>query len=121
MTGAGGGKPTSQHVASETNAVNDSVWAVASLFGGAILNRFGPSITLVIGAAGYPLYVAGFWIYDQTGRAWVPPFMGALSGLTGGAMWAAENWVATCYPEEHRKGTYIFLNWTVSLDFLERE
>ncbi len=112
--GAGGGKPTSQAVASQTNAANDACWVFSSLVGGALLNRFGPSRVLSFGAAGFPLYLAGFWIYDQTGVAWVPPFMGSLSGLAGGALWAVQNWVATAYPTEQEKGLFIWLNWSVS-------
>lgn len=114
-TGAGGGKPTSQTVASDSNAANDAIWVFSSLFGGVLLNKFGPAYVLAFGAFGFPLYISGFWIYDQTGKAWVPIFMSSLTGVTAGALWATQNWVATFYPEEGQKGKYIFVNWSVSV------
>ncbi|KIW32554.1 uncharacterized protein PV07_04085 [Cladophialophora immunda] len=111
--GAGGGKPSSQTVASTTNAVNDTLWVFASLVGGALLNRFGPAKVLCFGASGFPVYLSGFWIYDKTGKEWVPPLMGALAGGTGGGLWAVQNWVATAYPTEQNKGLFIWINWAI--------
>ena len=113
--GSGGGKPSSQRVASLTNAIEDAIWAVASLTGGWMLNTWGPAYTLAFGASGFPIYLAGFWIYDRTGIEWVPIFMGAISGLTAGGLWCVQNWTASCYPQEQEKGKYVFMNWFVSL------
>ena len=82
--GAGGGRPSSQTVASTTNAVLYGLFCLFGWIGGAILNLVGPKLTMAFGALGYPLYVGGLWYFDRQGHAWFPYLAGAFLGVTAG-------------------------------------
>lgn len=53
LLGAGGGKPDSAHVVQVVNATLCSVWFLSSSFGGSILNKLGPGITMCLGVQTY--------------------------------------------------------------------
>lgn len=49
----------------------------------------GPRNTLTLGAMAYPLFAAGFWIYDRTGYNEAPIAFGAVLGVGAGFLWSA--------------------------------
>lgn len=101
--GAGGGRPSSQTVASTTNAVLYGLFTLFGWIGGAILNLVGPKLTMAFGALGYPLYVGGLWYFDRQGHAWFPYFAGASLGVTAGCLWTAAGFIQFAYAEEDQK------------------
>ncbi|KIW29497.1 uncharacterized protein PV07_05310 [Cladophialophora immunda] len=109
--GAGGGRPSSQTVASTTNAVLYGLFCLFGWIGGAILNLVGPKFTMAFGALGYPLYVGGLWYFDRQGHSWFPYFAGASLGVTAGCLWTAAGFVQFAYAEEDQKALFITWQW----------
>lgn len=62
--GAGGGKITSAYVSDVSNSTLYAVFVFAGLMGGSVCNTLGSRWTIIIGAVGYPFYVAGLFYYD---------------------------------------------------------
>jgi hypothetical protein len=54
--GAGGGRPSSQAVAANVNAILYGVFFLVGWFGGSIMNIVGPNVTISLSAIGYALY-----------------------------------------------------------------
>lgn len=102
--GAGGGRPSSTSVANETNAILYGLFALCAWFAGAIVNLLKPRWSVVIGAFGYPLYVAGLFYYDRVGHQWFPLWAGAMLGLFCGVLLTAATYIQFSYPEEKNKG-----------------
>ncbi|KIX94203.1 uncharacterized protein Z520_10230 [Fonsecaea multimorphosa CBS 102226] len=109
--GAGGGRPSSQTVASTTNAVLYGLFCLFGWIGGAILNLVGPKFTMAFGALGYPLYVGGLWYFDRQGHSWFPYLAGAFLGVTAGCLWTAAGFVQFAYAEEDQKALFITWQW----------
>ncbi|OAL38222.1 hypothetical protein AYO20_02674 [Fonsecaea nubica] len=109
--GAGGGRPSSQTVASTTNAVLYGLFCLFGWIGGAILNLIGPKLTMAFGALGYPLYVGGLWYFDRQGHSWFPYLAGAFLGVTAGCLWTAAGFVQFAYAEEDQKALFITWQW----------
>ncbi|KAJ6140022.1 membrane transporter [Penicillium samsonianum] len=105
--GAGGGKPSSAHVATITYTTIYAVFAVTGFFGGSIMNTIGPKWTMTIGCLGYPIYVASLWYYDATGNQWFPLMAGVLGGAGAGLLWTVSGFIQFAYASEADKGTYI--------------
>ncbi|KAF2260329.1 hypothetical protein CC78DRAFT_589839 [Lojkania enalia] len=76
LLGAGGGRPDSTQVAQVVNATLCSVWFFSSSFGGSILNKLGPGVTMYIGVQ------------------------------TAGMVFITAGYISTAYPEEKEKGSY---------------
>ncbi|KAK4942367.1 hypothetical protein LTR10_017814 [Elasticomyces elasticus] len=112
--GAGGGKPSSQYVASKTNAILYGIFTIFGCLGGSVLNLIGPKLTFVIGAIGYPLYVGGLWYFDRTGNEWFPLFAGAMLGISAGFLWTACGFIQLAYAEESQKAMFITIQWAMT-------
>ena len=61
--GAGGGRPSSQAVAANVNAILYGVFFLVGWFGGSIMNIVDPNVTISISAIGYALYTGMFIPY----------------------------------------------------------
>lgn len=59
--GAGGSRPENIPIVDRLNYVVTFVMVGTSCFAGAVTNKLGPRVTVVIGAAGYPLYIGSLW------------------------------------------------------------
>ncbi|KAF7557020.1 hypothetical protein G7046_g6155 [Stylonectria norvegica] len=105
--GAGGGKPSSQRVSDISNAVLYALFFVSGMLGGTVMNIIGPRLTAVIGAFGYPFYVAGFFYYDRTGHEWFPILGGAVLGVSAGLLWTVAGFIQFSYATEKEKGSFI--------------
>ncbi|ETS83637.1 hypothetical protein PFICI_05513 [Pestalotiopsis fici W106-1] len=106
LLGAGGGRPDSAQVVQVVNATLCSVWFLSSSFGGSILNKLGPGITMCIGVQTYAVYVGSLWYYDETGKRDYPFVSGPIIGIGAGCVFITAGYVATAYPEESEKGAY---------------
>jgi hypothetical protein len=106
LLGAGGGKPDSAHVVQVVNATLCAVWFFSSSFGGSILNKLGPGITMCIGVQTYVVYVGSLWYYDETGKSGYPYASGPIIGIGAGMVFITAGYVATAYPEERDKGSF---------------
>lgn len=103
--GAGGGKPSSLEVANNVNAILYLVLAAGSLVVGSVLNILKPRLCLMLGAAGYPLYIGGLWYFDRSGHSWFVYLSGVLNGISGAFLWTTAAYIQFSYPEERQKGT----------------
>ncbi|TPX12945.1 uncharacterized protein E0L32_006590 [Thyridium curvatum] len=112
--GAGGGKPSSQRVSDISNSSLYGIYAVFGFFTGAIMNKIGPRITMTIGVAGYPIYVAGLFYYDRTGNEWFPILGGILLGLSAPMLWSASGFIQWAYATEVEKGKYISIQYFIN-------
>ncbi|KAF2011274.1 hypothetical protein BU24DRAFT_397708 [Aaosphaeria arxii CBS 175.79] len=106
LLGAGGGKPDSAQVVQVVNATLCSVWFFSSCFGGSILNKLGPGITMCIGVQTYVVYVGSLWYYDETGKKGYPYAAGPIIGIGAGCVFITAGYISTAYPEESEKGSY---------------
>ncbi|RYO36302.1 hypothetical protein AA0111_g3112 [Alternaria arborescens] len=106
LLGAGGGKPDSAQVVQVVNATLCAVWFFSSSFGGSILNKLGPGLTMCIGVQTYAVYVGSLWYYDETGKSAYPYAAGPIIGIGAGMVFITAGYVATGYPEEREKGSY---------------
>jgi MFS family permease len=82
------------------------VWFFSSSFGGSILNKLGPGLTMCIGVQTYAVYVGSLWYYDETGKKGYPYAAGPIIGIGAGMVFITAGYVATGYPEEREKGSY---------------
>lgn len=106
LLGAGGGRPDAAQVVQVVNATLCSVWFFSSSFGGSILNKLGPGITMCIGVQTYVVYVGSLWYYDETGKKGYPYAAGPIIGIGAGMVFITAGYIATAYPEEREKGNY---------------
>ncbi|CAE7022410.1 hypothetical protein PTNB73_02368 [Pyrenophora teres f. teres] len=106
LLGAGGGRPDSAQVVQVVNATLCAVWFLSSSFGGSILNKLGPGVTMCIGVQTYAVYVGSLWYYDETGKKGYPYAAGPIIGIGAGMVFITAGYVATAYPEEREKGSY---------------
>lgn len=110
--GAGSGKPWSQRVSDISNSYG--IYAVVGFFTSAIMNKLGPRITMTIGVAGYPIYVAGLFYYDRTGHDWFPILGGILLGLGAPMLWCTSGFIQWAYAAELEKGKYIAIQYFIN-------
>jgi hypothetical protein len=106
LLGAGGGRPDSAQVVQVVNATLCAVWFFSSSFGGSILNKLGPGLTMCLGVQTYAVYVGSLWYYDETGKKGYPFAAGPIIGIGAGMVFITAGYVATGYPEEREKGSY---------------
>jgi MFS family permease len=106
LLGAGGGRPDSAQVVQVVNATLCAVWFLSSSFGGSILNKLGPGLTMCIGVQTYAVYVGSLWYYDETGKKGYPYAAGPIIGMGAGMVFITAGYVTTGYPEEREKGSY---------------
>lgn len=106
LLGAGGGKPNSAQVVQVVNATLCAVWFFSSSFGGSILNKLGPGLTMCIGVQTYAVYVGSLWYFDETGKTGYPYAAGPIIGIGAGMVFITAGYISTAYPEENEKGAY---------------
>ncbi|KIW67908.1 hypothetical protein PV04_07123 [Phialophora macrospora] len=112
--GAGGGQPSSQHVASITNSILYGVYTFFGWCAGTFLNYFGPSITVCIGGLGYPLYAGSLWAFGDGVDQAFPLFAGAFLGFSAALLWTGAGFIQFAYAEEKDKAKYITYQWSLS-------
>jgi hypothetical protein len=106
LLGAGGGRPDSAQVVQVVNATLCAVWFFSASFGGSILNKLGPGLTMCIGVQTYVVYVGSLWYYDETGKPGYPYASGPIIGIGAGMVFITAGYITTAYPEEKDKGSF---------------
>ncbi|KAH8694054.1 major facilitator superfamily domain-containing protein [Talaromyces proteolyticus] len=109
--GAGGGKPSSQTVAANVNAILYGIFFVTGWFGGTIMNLIGPNYTMLLGSVGYSLYTGGLWYFDRSGNSWFAYLGGGVEGVSAALLWASAGAIAYSYAEEKDKALYMTIQW----------
>ncbi|KAK8200219.1 major facilitator superfamily domain-containing protein [Phyllosticta capitalensis] len=112
--GAGGGKPSSQHVASLTNSILYGPYTLFGWIAGSILNFLKPKKTILVGSIGYPLYAGALWYYDKTAHQWFPLTAGFILGFCAACLWTTSGFIQFAYAEESEKAMYITWQWVLT-------
>ncbi|OQV07673.1 hypothetical protein CLAIMM_12073 [Cladophialophora immunda] len=109
--GAGGGKPSSQTVAANVNAILYGVFFITGWFAGSVMNLIGPNYTVFLGSIGYSLYTGGLWYFDRTGNSWLAYMGGGIEGVSAALLWASAGAIAYSYAEEKDKALFMTIQW----------
>ncbi|KAL3419878.1 DUF895 domain membrane protein [Phlyctema vagabunda] len=107
MNSFGAGGAQSPFLINAANALVFGLMGFLCLFGGPIANRIGLRYTLLLGAAGYPLYSAGLYTNNRYGNVWFVLVGAVACGISAGLFWASEGAVALGYPEPTKRGRYM--------------
>ena len=71
-----------------SNGVLYGLFTFSAFLGGTLINTFGPHITMIFGATGYPIYIGGLWYFDVYGKLWFPILAGVYLEITAGCLWS---------------------------------
>lgn len=118
----GGSGQVDATTADNANTVLYALFAALALFAGSIINRFGTRITLSLGALGYAVYGASFWVYNnvpkgnvsQRGGEAAVYIGGICCGLGAATLWVACGTVMTSYCTEKQKGRFVSIFFFLS-------
>ncbi|KAF4597058.1 hypothetical protein EYR40_007508 [Pleurotus pulmonarius] len=114
LNGLGAGGQGDSTISANANAAHYATFAFAAFFAGSINNVLGSKLTLLIGSAGYALYIGSFLainIHPNAGGFVVAS--GAILGICAGLLWTAQGSLMLAYPTESQKGRYIGIFWTI--------
>ncbi|KAG8971846.1 hypothetical protein FRB90_010372, partial [Tulasnella sp. 427] len=114
LNGLGGGGRVDQKTSANGNAALYATFSVTAFFAGSINNVLGPRLTLLLGSAGYSLYIGSYLatnLHDNAG--WFIIFAGAILGVCAGLLWTAQGSLMLAYPTEQDKGKYIAIFWGI--------
>ncbi|KAJ1985311.1 hypothetical protein H4R34_000132 [Dimargaris verticillata] len=117
LTMMGGGGQGDTTVASIANVAMSATTAIMGLFSGIVYNYIGPRWSMVLGTAGYVLYVGALYSYNET-HDW--PFVviaGAILGCGSSLVWTVQGVVVTTYATEQNRGRYLAL-YSVIISFV---
>ncbi|KXN84831.1 hypothetical protein AN958_12125 [Leucoagaricus sp. SymC.cos] len=114
LNGLGGGGQIETTTSANANSALYSTFAVGAFFSGSINNVLGPRLSLLLGSAGYPLYIGSFLavnIHPHAGGFVIAA--GAILGLCAGLLWTAQGSLMLSYPTESQKGLFIGIFWAI--------
>ncbi|KAL2213200.1 MFS general substrate transporter [Sarocladium strictum] len=107
MNQLGAGGAQEPYLVNAANALVFAIMGFLCLFGGPIANRIGLKWTLLLGAAGYPIYSAGLYTNNKFGNVWFVLVGAVACGFSAGLFWASEGAIALGYPEPGKRGRYM--------------
>jgi MFS family permease len=112
-TGSYGLKPGDSDVGNHASTALACVFAISSLFAGALFNIFGHRLLLIVGGLTYCLYVGSFLAYHYISSIAFVVVASCLLGVGAGWLWCAQGAVMMGYPEEGDKGKYFAIFWAI--------
>lgn len=107
MSATGGG---GQQSVSLVNAANSSTFGLMVLTGfltPTLVRLTNLRVVLSLGTLGYVFYAASLYTHGKYGTEWFVILGAALCGLSAGAFWACEGYVALSYPMRSQQGFYL--------------
>uniref|UniRef100_A0A1D1YEQ1 UNC93-like protein 2 n=1 Tax=Anthurium amnicola TaxID=1678845 RepID=A0A1D1YEQ1_9ARAE len=113
LNGIGGAGQLDTSVAANANVALYTCFSVGGLFAGAIVNKLGPSISLILGGSTYALYSGSLLYYNHKLRQDFPVTAGAILGFGAALLWTGQGAIMLSYPTESNKGKYIGLFWVI--------
>ncbi|KAG2023667.1 DUF895 domain membrane protein [Coprinopsis cinerea AmutBmut pab1-1] len=114
LNGLGAGGQVDSQTNATSNAVLYGTFAVSAFFAGSINNKLGSRLTLLLGTAGYALYIGSYLtmnIHPNAGGFVIAA--GAILGICAGLLWTAQGSLMLSYPTEGQKGQFISIFWTI--------
>ncbi|KAF9900823.1 hypothetical protein BX616_002487 [Lobosporangium transversale] len=112
-TGSYGLDPKDSDVGNTANTALGAMFAVSSLFAGALFNIFGHRLLLIAGGLTYVLYVGSYLAYAHISSIAFVVVSSCLLGIGAGWLWTAQGAVMMGYPEEGEKGKYFSIFWAI--------
>ncbi|PWY80816.1 MFS general substrate transporter [Aspergillus sclerotioniger CBS 115572] len=107
MNSLGAGGEEKPFLVNAANALVFGLMGFFCIFGAPIANRIGLKWTLLLGAAGYPVYAAGLYTNDRFGNVWLVLVGAVACGISAGLFWASEGAIAIGYPEPSKRARYL--------------
>lgn len=114
LNGLGAGGQVDSKTSATSNAVLYGTFAVSAFFAGSINNKLGSRLTLLLGTAGYALYIGSYLtmnIHQEAGGFVIAA--GAILGICAGLLWTAQGSLMLSYPTEGQKGQFISIFWSI--------
>ncbi|KAF9447178.1 hypothetical protein P691DRAFT_707190 [Macrolepiota fuliginosa MF-IS2] len=114
LNGLGGGGQIDTATSANANSAHYATFAGGAFFSGSINNKLGPRLSLLLGSAGYPLYIGSFLainIHPHAGAFVIAA--GTILGLCAGLLWTAQGSLMLSYPTENQKGLFIGTFWAI--------
>lgn len=114
LNGLGAGGQVDATTSANANAALYATFAFAAFFAGSINNVIGPRYTLLLGSAGYALYIGSYLamnIHPNAGGFVIAA--GAILGICAGLLWTAQGSLMLSYPTEIQKGRFISIFWSI--------
>ncbi|KAF9172207.1 hypothetical protein BGX21_003901 [Mortierella sp. AD011] len=112
-TGAYGLAPKDSDIGNHASIALSLVFAISSLFAGALFNVVGHRALLIIGGFAYPLYISSFLAYAYIESIVFVVVASCLLGVGAGWLWCAQGAMMMGYPEEGEKGMYFSIFWAI--------
>ncbi|KAF9900824.1 hypothetical protein BX616_002488, partial [Lobosporangium transversale] len=112
-TGSYGLDPKDSDVGNTSVVALNAMFAVSSLFAGALFNIFGHRLLLIVGGLTYVLYVGSYLAYAHISSIAFIVVSSCLLGIGAGWLWTAQGAVMMGYPEEGEKGKYFSIFWAI--------
>jgi len=114
LNGLGGGGQLDATTGANANSALYATFAAGAFFSGSINNKLGPRLSLLIGTAGYPLYIGSYLAYNiHPSAGGFVIGAGAILGLCAGLLWTAQGSIMLSYPTEGQKGLFIGIFWAI--------
>ncbi|BDD61642.1 hypothetical protein MAP00_006680 [Monascus purpureus] len=107
MNSLGAGGAEKPYLINAANALVFGLMGFFCIFGAPLANRIGLKWTLLLGAAGYPVYSAGLYTNKRYGNVWFVLLGSVACGISAGLFWASEGAIAIGYPEPSKRATYL--------------
>lgn len=114
LNGLGAGGQVDATTSANANAALYATFAFAAFFAGSINNVLGSRLTLLLGSAGYALYIGSYLamnIHPNAGGFVIAA--GAILGICAGLLWTAQGSLMLSYPTESQKGRFISIFWAI--------
>ncbi|KAF9110497.1 hypothetical protein BGX27_006262, partial [Mortierella sp. AM989] len=112
-TGSYGLDPKDSDVGNIAGTTLSVIFALSSLFAGALFNYMGHRILLIFGGLSYALYIGSFLAYQYIHSVAFVVISSCLLGIGAGWLWCAQGAVMMGYPEEGEKGKYFSIFWAI--------
>jgi len=113
LNGIGGAGQLDTTVSANANVALYTTFSIGGFFAGAIVNKLGPAISLLLGGSTYALYSGSLLYYNHQHRQEFPVASGAILGLGAAILWTGQGAIMLSYPTENNKGKYIGLFWII--------
>ncbi|KAF9427731.1 hypothetical protein BGZ94_004302 [Podila epigama] len=112
-TGSYGLDKKDSDVGNRANTALSCLFAVSSLFAGALFNILGHRVLLILGGLTYALYIGSYLAFHHIKSLAFVVISSCLLGIGAGWLWCAQGAIMMGYPLEGEKGKYFSIFWAI--------